>query len=201
MFKRYLSDFIFELKMKKQRFKKGYSNSDCWSMHYWLGDTFPKMIKTLRDMKHGSPDLDFSEFYNLPLDWLIPELEKLEKIREKEGYEYNIYDCFDKWYIILTRIAYCLEQTNEELTEIKNEYAEQFHNEVWGENNNILSHLEVKEFDKKGNPKLYELKTQKPSEEIKNKYWKREEDIFNYRDKMKNEAFDLLKKYFWNLWD
>ena len=33
------------------------------------------------------------------------------------------------------------------------------------------------------------------------KYLKEEDRIFKYRDKMKNEALDLIKKYFWGLWD
>ena len=34
------------------------------------------------------------------------------------------------------------------------------------------------------------------------KLWKeKEEEIFTYRNNMKNEAFDLIKKYFWDLWD
>ena len=37
--------------------------------------------------------------------------------------------------------------------------------------------------------------------EIREKYIERENEIFNYRNKMKDEAFVLLQKYFWNLWD
>ena len=51
---RKFKDKFFEKKMKKQRYKRGYSDSDCWGMYYWLTDTFPKMIYNLRDMKHRS---------------------------------------------------------------------------------------------------------------------------------------------------
>ena len=43
--------------------------------------------------------------------------------------------------------------------------------------------------------------TNEPDEKIKKKYKKRNEEIEEYRDKMKDEAFDLLKKYFYHLWD
>ena len=56
-------------------------------------------------------------------------------------------------------------------------------------------------FDSEGKPICYELKTNEPPEELKEKYFNREQEIFEYRNKMKDEAFDLIKKYFWNLWD
>ena len=38
-----------------------------------------------------------------------------------------------------------------------------------------------------------------------NKAWKElstfEKKMFNYQNKCKNELFDLLKKYYWDLWD
>lgn len=49
-----LKDKLLERRMARQRYKRGYSDSDCWGMCYWLTDTFPKMIYTLRDMKHRS---------------------------------------------------------------------------------------------------------------------------------------------------
>ena len=50
-------DWLRERNMKKQRYKRGFSDSDCWGMCYWLTDTFPKMVYTLRDMKHRSSRL------------------------------------------------------------------------------------------------------------------------------------------------
>lgn len=39
------------------------------------------------------------------------------------------------------------------------------------------------------------------NEELKNAYFKKCEEIYEYKDKCKDEALDLLKKYFFNLWD
>ena len=47
-------DWLFKRKMKKQRYKRGFSDSDCWSLDYWLVTTLPKMIYILRDMGHRS---------------------------------------------------------------------------------------------------------------------------------------------------
>ena len=44
------SDYKFERRMAKQRYKKGYADCDCWGMNYGLVSTFPEMILNLRDM-------------------------------------------------------------------------------------------------------------------------------------------------------
>ena len=207
-----IREFKFKKRMAKQRFKKGYADCDCWGMHYWFAETFSKMIINLRDMKHGAPQQKFEEFDNLPLDWLIPELEKLEKIREKEDMEYDIYDIFDRWYIILTRIAYCLECTDDSTFEIENEFSEEYNKQVWGDDSDLTDktwsfdkwwnkHHVVEKYDEKGKPKLYRLVTNEPDPELKEKFWNREEEIEKFREERKNEAFDLIKKYFYNLWD
>ena len=64
-----ISDYKFNKRMAKQRYKKGFSDSDCWGMNYWFTETFPKMILNLRDMKHGAPELPFEEYDKLPEEW------------------------------------------------------------------------------------------------------------------------------------
>ena len=199
MLLRKFKDWNFERRMANQRKKKKYADCDCWGMHYWLSDTFADMFITLRDMKHGAPELEFEEFDSFPKDWLDKELAEYKVKQLENGYEYNI-DIFAKWYIILTRIAYCLKQANEDITDIVNEYAEDFTQAVWGDSS-FMEHMVPCKFDSSGKPTCYELVTNEPSNELREKYFNREQEIFEYRDKMKDEAFDLIKKYFWNLWD
>ena len=211
--KRKISDWRFEKRMAKQRNKRGFSDSDCWGMCYWFGDTFPKMIRNLRDMKHGAPELEFEEVDNFPLQWVEEESKELLKQKQKKGYEIEIDlwgkdKIFDRWWFVLSRIAYCLEQANDEVTEIKNEYEEEYHKQVFGDDSDKKSfkewwnaHHEIVEYDEKGKPKLWRLITNEPDEELEKKYKKRNEEIEKYRNEMKDEAFDLLKKYFYHLWD
>lgn len=96
---RKFKEYKFERKMKKQRYKQGFSDSDCWNLHYWLTDTLPKMIYNLRDMKHGAPEFEFEEFENLPLLWVNEQAKiytnKLEKDAEKgSDYDYTDNICF-----------------------------------------------------------------------------------------------------------
>lgn len=196
------NDWKYEYKAKKQRKKKGFADCDCWGMNSWLSETFSKMILTLRNMKHGAPELPFEEIETFPIEWIEPEIEKLKLIREKEKHEYfDLYSIFDRWYLVLTRIAYCLEQADEWLIEIKNEYEEEYMNQVWGEEKDLTKHFVPTEYDNKGKPKLYQLVTNEPDEDLKEKYYNREKEIMDYRISMKDEAFDLIKKYFYNLWD
>ena len=46
-----------------------------------------------------------------------------------------------------------------------------------------------------------EINYKRIRKELEEKYRQRSEEIAKYRDEMKNEAFDLLKKYFYHLWD
>lgn len=116
-----LKDYKFKRRMKKQRYKRGFSDSDCWALCYWLCDTLPKMILNLRDMKHGYPcGEDFPEYDKFPEDWKLQELDKCKKVFEEQDWEFTFDDPMVKWYITLTRIAFCLQQANPD-TELPNE--------------------------------------------------------------------------------
>lgn len=204
-----LKDIRFNRRMAKQRYKKGYADCDVWGMNYWLGETFAKMIRRLEQMKHGCPMTDFKEVNNFPIDWVEKQKMEIDIQNEKDGYEcFDLFSDFSRWQLILRRIAWCLEQTNDEITDIENEYYEEYNRQSWGEEPEKESfkewwnrHFVVEETDKKGNPKLWRMVERKADEELERKYFDREKEISQYRDDCKNEAFDLLKEYFWALWD
>lgn len=223
--KRKISDWIFNIRMAMQRAIRGYSDDNCWSMWSWLSITFPKMLRTLRDMKNGAPEKDFEEVEQFPLLWVAEECNNLMEIKRKfwkrqskkykkeNPFEEEIIlwgndKIFDRWLLVLSRIAYCLEQSNYEEIEIKNEYEDEYNKQVFGEDDDNLSfeewwkaHHKVVEYDKDGKPILWRLVTNKPDPKLEEKYEKRKAEIEQYREDMKNEAFDLLKKYFYALWD
>lgn len=207
--KRKLNDYRFERKMSKQRYKKGYADCDCWGMYYWFANTFAKMIRNLADRKHGAPELEFEEVDNFPIDWI--EKHKViidERAREKDYEPFDLYSIFSRWELILLRIAWCFEQSSDEITEIKNEFEEEYMRQVWGDDTDAdtfdkwwSKHSVVKEYDKKGSPKLWRLVLNDADPELEEKYRNRDKEINEYRCECKDEAFDLLKKYFYHLWD
>jgi len=198
-FRVWLSDKMFDRRMARQRYKRGFSDSDCWGMCYWLTEVFPEMILHLRDMKNGAPETDYPEFDTLPIEWKETELNKYKVLMEEKGYEYDENSIFTKWYIILTRIAYCLKESGE-TTDIENEYEEEYNKALWGEDEcKTKDEFFEKYFVKQDNG--YLLKTNTVDAELQQNYFNKEMEISKYKISMKDEALDLIKNYFYDLWD
>lgn len=49
-----IKNFNFKQRMKRQRYKRGFADEDCWGLDYYLCTTFPAMLIALRDMKMRS---------------------------------------------------------------------------------------------------------------------------------------------------
>lgn len=205
VFKKFIykvKDIKFKFRMARQRFSKGFSDEDCWAMDYWLCETLPKMILNLRDMKHGAPELPFEEYDKLAESWKYEYKKQYKEFCKKEDTTYEEDSIFEKWYVLLSRIAYCLQQANKD-NDLPNEYKEEYFNQLFGDYKED-SKLSFKEWWNKHFTKIdggYVLEQNKVDEELQKNYFKKEEENELYKEKMKDEAMDLLKKYFYNLWD
>ena len=159
-----MKDILYNLKMKFQRFLKGYSYDDCVGLHYWMCETFPEMILTIRDHKYSFPPCDFEEVDDFEIGWVEDVSKDIIQSKVERGYEeeINLTDRFDRWALILTRIAWCLKEVERDID-----------NEYWDDK--IFTYTD------------------------RDKWYEREMDIQSYKFKCKDEAFDLLKKYFWSL--
>ena len=212
MFKLF-KDIRYKHKMRKQRVKRKYSDDMCWDLQYTLLDILPKMIETMRKYKYSYPEFKFEEIDNFPQDWINDQLKNLEIEYKQKDYELpSVEDPFTRWQLILKRISYCLIQADETQTDIKNEYEDEYYKQVWGiedfkEENKLSAkewfkkHTEVSKYDKDGKPLLHKFKLNKPDPKLQEKWLNRQEEIDTYRDNMKTEAFNLINKYFWNLWN
>lgn len=204
--KRYLSDWFYERKYRRQRVKRKYSDDMCWDLNYTLLDILPDMIENLRQMKHSYPDLKFEEVDNMPKDWVNIALISLELEFSIFDYEKpSLDDAFTRWHIILKRMAYCLREADKD---IPNKYEEEYNKASMPDTSNAKTFkqywntiTEPIVFGENEKPRLYVFKTKKVDERISKKYFDEQERIENYKDDMKTEAFTLINKYFWNLWD
>lgn len=208
-----IKDYFYERKMKKQRVKRKYSDDMCWDLQYTLLDILPKMIETLRKGKYSYPEEKFEEVDNFPHDWIQQSLKELEKDFDKADFDKpNIKNRFTRWHLILKRMSYCLIQADETQTEIKNKYQKDYDKQLWGVDDwEVEEKLSVKDWFKKhtyvskrdenGKPLLHAFDFKEVEPELRKNYWQEEERINTYRDDMKTEAFNLINKYFWNLWD
>lgn len=193
---------IFDIKCGIQRAFKGYSKDQCWDLNGWMTNTLPKMIRELRDMAQGYPaTLEFEEIKNFPLKWIEEESKILLEQKKKKGLEEEVLlfdeNKFDRWWLILSRMAYCFEQSNEWNQISTNEYADEYFDQVFG--GEIKT--EVAETDKKGKPLTYRIITNEADKKLENNYKKREEELMQERMDYKKEAFDLMCKYLENMWD
>lgn len=199
------ADWKFERKMRKQRAKRKYSDDMCWSIDYTLLEILPKMIETMRKQKHGYPDgIQFEEVETFPCNWVENSIKQIEKDFSKDDYEVDIQDPFTRWHLILMRICYCLQQADENQTEIENKYEYEYHKQLW---RNVKDRTNLDEvfvpasYDKNGEVLTYKMNTAKVNEELEKNWLEESREIDMYRDNMKTEAFNLINKYFWDLWD
>ena len=92
-----ISDFWYDLRVRFQRFKRGYSYSDVWDIDSWFMTMVKPMLIHLRDHGIGIPfDLYNHEDENERIDWeniLTEMVECLDLMNEDAAQKYlNIAD-------------------------------------------------------------------------------------------------------------
>lgn len=80
-----IKDFIFDFKMRCQRFKRGYADEDWWNMDVWFCKIIKPMLETLRDHAHSYPN-EFESF------------DEWKKILNEMIYYVNNMDADDKYF-------------------------------------------------------------------------------------------------------
>lgn len=174
------------LKYSKQRAVKGYSDRDIWSMCDFLEDLFPAMLTELKNTRHGSPGTleDFDENGN------------------------ELGTCHDKWDKILDKMIFLWREANEETCSKKNQYEQEYQNAqkeferkygIFGDK--LRSEEDIEHEKNTGNKVIYGISKAPEYEEIWNNYIEEEKEIKKYRIECKDKAFDLMKEYFYDLWD
>lgn len=106
------------------------------------------------------------------IETIIPMLKQLKNT--KHGYPCNMTE--EQWEKELDNMIYYFEEIDENKCSEKNEFEEDFQKTIW------------ENYDKN-------------KDEIREKWIQREYEISDYRTHMKDKAFKLFSKYFWNLWD
>lgn len=117
---RQLKDLKFELKMKYQRFKRGYADIDTWNLDGFIEETFRKMLMQFRDECNGYPPNLTPEKWEKILTemiFLLGEMSEetcskktdinstVEEIQEKWDY---MTKCKDKFYNLMKKYHYQL---------------------------------------------------------------------------------------------
>ena len=173
----------------RQRVTRGYADCDIWEMFSFLQTLIPDMLQQLKDTRTGSPGY---------LDG---------KYTDEHGISTDV-TCHEEWDRILDRMIFLWRETDEETCSQKNPYEEE-HSRAFDEFTDKyglfgfeLQTEEEKEESRRGGGRrvhfLHELPEYK---EISDRYDEEESRLEEYRRSCKDEAMDMLKQHFFNLWD
>jgi len=177
-----IKEFPRKVKHCYQRAKRGYSYQDLWSIEYWFMETMPKMLQDFKKNLHGCPAM----FVN-----------------HEDGTEYqSVEQGMKDWEAVIDRMIFCFTEMHEDTCSMKNEFEDEYHNQRHkpNEGKKVKDWFEQCGTDAKGKP-WYRLVEGEVEPELEKSFWEKHKEIENYREKMKDEGFDLMKKYFRNLWD
>lgn len=177
------------LKWSRQRIVRGYADCDKWEMFDYLQHLIPDMLQDFRDNRMGSPGY-LGEKY-------------IKACMFPKG------DCHEEWNKILDQMIYIWRESAEDTCTRKNPYAEEYyiaHQEFdvkYGLlGGKLLPEEELEESQKRGGGRTRRSMSEMPEyKDISEKYLEEECKLQDYRSLCKDEAFDLLKEYFFALWD
>ena len=117
--------------------------------------------------------------------------------------------CHEEWDKILDRMIFLWRESNEYTCTRKNPYDEG-HSKTYEEfigkygflGKKLQTEEELEENRKRGGGGTVHFMKELPEyKEISDRYLEEERKLDEYRSKSKDEAMDMLKEYFFNLWD
>jgi hypothetical protein len=176
-----IKEFPQDIKHFSQRAKKGYSYRDVWSIDYWFMEIMPKMLTDLKNNKRGCP----AQFTH-----------------NEDGTERDFDKGMNEWQSVLERMIFCFREMNDDTCSMKNEFEEEYRRQrdKPNEGKPFRDWFKPHGKDETGE-KTYELIFGEVEPELEENFYKRMLEIEAYKNKMKDEGFELFSQYFWNLWD
>lgn len=110
--------------------------------------------------------------------------------------------------MMMDRMIFLWNELDNELCSKKNPYEEEFmkafekYNETYGFlGEGLMSEEEKKKAENTSSVKVHFMNEVPEYKEIHDKYMKEQKKIEEYQVQCKDEAFDLMKQYFYDLWD
>ncbi len=172
-----------------QRITRGYADCDRWSMYTYLQFLMADMLQDMHDNRHGSPGYLGKNYTN------------------EQGILVND-TCHDEWDKILERMVFLWKESNEDTCTRTNPYEEEyiaafseFYEKYGLLGEKLRTKKELAENNKQGVITGHFMDELPEYKEISEKYRAEDAMIDEYRAQCKDEALDLLKKHFYDLWD
>ena len=185
-----IKHFFKCVKWSKQRITRGYCDCDVWEMFSFLQTLIPDMLQTLKDTRTGSPGY-LGENYTNENGILVNDT------------------CHEEWNCILDKMIFLWREAEEDTCSQKNPFDEA-HSKAMDEftkrfglfGNKLQTEKELEENRKRGGGGTIHFMDELPEyKEISDKYREEEKRLEEYRRKCKDEAINMLKQYFYDLWD
>lgn len=177
------------IKWSWQRVVRAYAECDKWSIYDYLQMLIPDMLQDLRQNRMGSPSC-FGEDYVNSKGILVNDT------------------CHEEWNGILDRMIFLWREAKEETCTMKNPYEEEYmkafveFKEKYGTfGEKLQTEAERKRTRETGSRRVHFMDELPAYKEIYDKYHEEESRIEKYREKSQGEALDMLKEYFYYLWD
>ena len=167
-----------DIKWAHQRIWRGYCDHDIFSIDCWFTDVMGRMLEQFRKIHDSYPVAPGYEPHALMLD------DKDEN------------DAMSKaWDDTLARMVYLLKEMDEETCSQQNQYADE-HFDAW-----LKCQEKEKSSDGERITKCVTLDEFPEYAELDKKYTDEEHRIREYRQKCKDEFFELFSKHFHDLWN
>lgn len=173
----------------KQRIVRGYADCDRWDMFSYLQKLIPDMLQDLRENHQGSPGYLGENYVN------------------EDGILVND-TCHEEWDAILDRMIFLWRESDEDTCTKKNRFEHEYMKaldefiEKYGFGGEKLQTEKELEKRKCGGYSTLHFMDELPEyREIANNHYDEERKLEEYREKAKDEAMDMLKQYFFSLWD
>lgn len=180
---------------EKQRAERGFSDKDVWDISYWFLTVMPEMLTQFRDNMTG-----------VPASISVKALNRSVKHRDKED---DINKA--KWEEIIDRMIFLLKEMDEETCSMKNVYEKEvvaaekeFESKYGMFGCNFEKLNNIKHDDSSPGKRIYFYHDDPDHPEWKvlsAKSMYQDLMISNYRDKCREEFFNLFSQWFWDLWD
>ena len=206
-----IKEYRQNLRYRRQRAKRGWSEKDTWDIDHWFLDVVPQMLEYLKDHHTGFPRDLQKEYVNTHSSELNMTCEEYCSWSADENFEgYKLREktdevCCRLWNGILDRMIFLLREAGEDTCSVKNPYEEEnrrIHME-FSKKYGILGEKLLKPEDiyPNGAKRLYTPADLPEYKETAELYLKESIKLDEYRDRCKTEAINLFNKWFWNLWD
>lgn len=178
------------IRWSKQRIVRGYADIDKWNMYHFLQTLIPDMLQDLRDDRWGSPGFLGGNYTN------------------DEGILVND-TCHEEWNKILDHMIFLWRESEEETCGRKNPYdkeydaaSKEFDDKYGFLGEKLQTEAELEKNRKRGGGGTVHFMNELPEyQEIYEKHYAEERKLAAYRAECKDKALDLLKEYFYSLWD